>query len=86
MIQANKNLQNLPPYIFGRIKKLKDEMRKKRIDVIDLDMGNPDQRTSPHVVERLVDTVKNHPGTHRYPQAKGMPKLRKAITQWYIKK
>jgi len=32
MIQANKNLQNLPPYIFGRIKKLKDEMRKKRTD------------------------------------------------------
>jgi len=86
MIGPNTKLANLPPYIFGRIKKLKDEMRKKRIDVIDLDMGNPDQKTSPQIVERLVDTVKNHPGTHRYPQAKGMPKLRKAIAHWYIKK
>ena len=86
IIQANKNLQSLPPYIFGRIKKLKDKIRKKKIDVIDLDMGNPDQPTFPHIVERLIDTVKNHPGAHRYPQAKGMPKLRKTIAQWYQKK
>ncbi|NCO23472.1 aminotransferase class I/II-fold pyridoxal phosphate-dependent enzyme, partial [Candidatus Kuenenbacteria bacterium] len=83
MIGPNKKLQNLPPYIFSRIKKLKDEMRKKGIDVIDLDMGNPDQSTPSHIVERLADTVKNHPQTHRYPQAKGMPRLRKAIASWY---
>ena len=83
MIEPTGKLKSLPPYLFARIKKLKDEMRKKKMDVIDLEMGNPDEPTPSHLVERLIDTVKNHPGTHRYPQAKGMPRLRKAIAVWY---
>ncbi|MCO5761991.1 MAG: aminotransferase class I/II-fold pyridoxal phosphate-dependent enzyme, partial [Chromatiaceae bacterium] len=50
------------------------------MDVIDLGMGNPDLPTPPHVVDRLIDSVKNHPRTHRYPQAKGMLRYRKAVT------
>jgi LL-diaminopimelate aminotransferase len=72
----------LPPYIFTRIKALAAEAHAKRLDVIDLGMGNPDQPTPPHVIERLIDTVKNHPRTHRYPQAKGMPKFRKAVSNY----
>jgi LL-diaminopimelate aminotransferase len=83
MVECSEKLKNLPPYIFAKIKKLKDEVRLKGTDVIDLDMGNPDKFTPPHIVERLCDTIKNHPNTHRYPQAKGMPKLRKVICEWY---
>jgi len=83
MIECSEKLKRLPPYLFARIKKLKDEMRAKGMDVIDLDMGNPDRPTPSHIVERLCDTIKNHPSTHRYPQAKGMPKLRSVISRWY---
>jgi len=86
MFKPNKKLASLPPYLFARIKVLKDEMRAKGVDVIDLDMGNPDQPTPDFVIDRFVDTVKNHHNTHRYPQAKGMPRLRKAISEWYAKK
>jgi len=79
-------LNKLPPYLFGAINVLKQEAYAKKLDVIDLGMGNPDMPTPGHIVERLCDTIRNHPRTHRYPQAKGMPKFRKAVADWYWKK
>jgi aspartate/methionine/tyrosine aminotransferase len=46
-------------------------------------MGNPDLPTPPHIVDRLCETVHDHPRTHRYPQAKGMPKFRTAVAEWF---
>lgn len=82
----SKKLDKLPPYIFSKINLLKKEAYLKKLDVIDLGMGNPDIPTPDFIINRLIDTVKNHPGTHRYPQAKGMPKLRHAICDWYKKR
>lgn len=86
MIPSPRKLQNLPPYIFGRIKALAAEATADKKDVIDLSMGNPDLPTPQPIVDRLVDTVSNHPHTHRYPQAKGMPKFRKAVADWMKKR
>ena len=85
-VDPSKKLRELPPYLFGAIDVLKREAYRKKLDVIDLGMGNPDLPTPDHIVERLCDTVQNHPRTHRYPQAKGMPKFRAAVAQWYSKK
>jgi LL-diaminopimelate aminotransferase len=82
MPEFSDRLNRLPPYLFTRISQLKKEAFQKKLDVIDLGMGNPDQPTPDVVVDRLVDTVQYHPSTHRYPQAKGMPKFRKAISTW----
>jgi LL-diaminopimelate aminotransferase len=76
-------LNRLPPYVFSVINRLKLEAYAKKLDVIDLGMGNPDIPTPEHVVERLCDTVLNHPRTYRYPQAKGMPKFRKTASEWF---
>src|SRR4051812_3727058 len=86
MIPSPKKLQNLPPYIFGRIKSLGLEAAANKLDVIDLSMGNPDQPTPQAIIDRLVDTVAHHPRTHRYPQAKGMPKFRSAVSVWMKKR
>ena len=85
-VKPAEKLDNLPPYLFEAINILKREAFSKKLDVIDLGMGNPDIPTSHHIVERLCDTVLNHTRTHRYPQAKGMPKFRSAVTKWYKKK
>ena len=82
----SKKLRELPKYIFGIINDLKKEAYAQKLDVIDLGMGNPDLPTPQHIVNRLCDTVVYHPNTHRYPQAKGMPKFRKAVTDWYKKR
>jgi len=79
-------LEKLPPYIFSRINKLKLEAYAKNLDVIDLVMGNPDIPVSKKIIDRLCDTVINHPKTHRYPQAKGMPKFRKTVADWFYRR
>src|SRR5687768_7263061 len=85
-MQPAQRLQNLPPYIFARIKTLTQEAAKSNLDVIDLSMGNPDLPTFKPIVDRLIETVQDHPRTHRYPQAKGMPKFRKAVSDWMKKR
>lgn len=85
-MRCAEKLNKLPPYLFGVINALKQEAYAKNLDVIDLGMGNPDMATPSHIVERLCETIKNHPRTHRYPQAKGMPKFRKTVADWYRKK
>src|SRR5689334_11433064 len=86
MPEFSDRLNRLPPYLFTRITQLKKEAYAKKLDVIDLGMGNPDQPTPPVVVKRLTDTVENHHSTHRYPQAKGVPKFRKTIAAWMKKR
>ncbi len=86
MPKPTPHLQNLPPYIFSRIKALTLEAAAKKLDVIDLSMGNPDLPTPQPIIDRLVDTVGHHYKTLRYPQAKGMPKFRKAVSDWMKKR
>jgi LL-diaminopimelate aminotransferase len=83
MVECSDKLKRLPPYVFAVVKKLAMEACANKTDVIDLSMGNPDLPTPQHIVDRLVDTVSHHPNTHRYPQAKGMPKFRQAVCQFY---
>ncbi len=75
-------VNKLPPYIFNEIQELKMEARRNGEDIIDFGMGNPDQPTSDLIVEKLRESSLN-PSTHRYSQSKGIPRLRKAITDWY---
>ena len=78
-------VNKLPPYVFDEIQKLKIEARRAGEDIIDLGMGNPDQPTPKSIVEKLRESVLN-PSTHRYSQSKGIPRLRKAICDWYERK
>jgi len=45
-------------------------------------MGNPDGPTPRHIVDKLVETVQR-PDTHGYSVSRGIPRLRRAICQWY---
>ena len=78
-------IKRLPPYIFSITDDLKRVARANGEDIIDFGMGNPDQPTPEHIVKKLVETVQRT-DTHRYSQSKGIPRLRKAICDWYKKK
>lgn len=82
MIEQSKRLKELPEYLFSRINELKKIAYEKKLDVIDMGMGNPDIETSKVIIDWMVDTVKNHPKTTRYPSSHGMPKLRNEISLW----
>jgi alanine-synthesizing transaminase len=77
-----KRTQRLPPYVFNIIGDLKQQARAAGEDIIDFGMGNPDQPTPDHIVDKLVETARRG-DTHRYSQSKGIPRLRKAICDWY---
>ena len=77
-----QRIERLPPYVFNIIGELKQAARARGEDIIDFGMGNPDQPTPPHIVEKLRETV-GRGDTHRYSQSKGIPRLRKAICDWY---
>jgi len=77
-------IKRLPPYVFNVVNELKMKARAKGDDIIDLGMGNPDQPTPRHVIEKLHEAsyiAKNH----RYSASAGIPKLRSAIADWYKK-
>jgi alanine-synthesizing transaminase len=77
-----QRISRLPPYVFGIVTDLKAKARATGEDIIDFGMGNPDQPTPDHIVKKLVETVERG-DTHRYSVSKGIPRLRKAICDWY---
>jgi alanine-synthesizing transaminase len=77
-----QRIKRLPPYVFAIVNQMKMEARKRGEDIIDFGMGNPDQGTPQHIVDKLVEAAYN-PRNHRYSASRGIPKLRSAITDWY---
>jgi len=75
-------IKRLPPYVFNVTGELKLAARRRGEDVIDFSMGNPDQPTPRHIVDKLIETVRR-PDTHRYSVSKGIVRLRRAICNWY---
>jgi alanine-synthesizing transaminase len=75
-------IKRLPPYVFNVTGELKLAARRRGEDIIDFSMGNPDQPTPRHIVDKLIESVQR-PDTHRYSVSKGIPRLRRAICNWY---
>jgi alanine-synthesizing transaminase len=75
-------IRRLPPYVFNITAELKMAARRRGEDIIDMSMGNPDGPTPQHIVDKLVEASKR-PDTHGYSVSKGIPRLRKAISDWY---
>ena len=75
-------IKRLPPYVFNITGDLKMAARRRGEDIIDFGMGNPDQPTPPHIVDKMIETARRG-DTHRYSVSKGIPRLRKAICNWY---
>src|SRR5271169_3099428 len=75
-------IDRLPPYVFNVTAELKLAARRRGEDIIDLSMGNPDGATPAHIVAKLID-VAQRPDTHGYSTSKGIPRLRRAICNWY---
>jgi len=77
-----RRIGRLPPYVFNIVNELKAAARARGEDIIDFGMGNPDQPTPPHIVEKLVEASRRK-DTHRYSMSRGIPRLRRAMCNWY---
>jgi alanine-synthesizing transaminase len=81
-MQEFRRMKRLPPYVFTVVNELKMELRRQGEDIVDLGMGNPDLPTPDHIVDKLVEKVRDS-RNHRYSASKGITKLRHAICGWY---
>jgi alanine-synthesizing transaminase len=75
-------MKRLPPYVFSTVDAMKMQARKAGDDIVDLGMGNPDQGTPQHIVDKIQEAIAN-PRNHRYSVSRGIYKLRLAIVDWY---
>ncbi len=82
MQDSFQRIERLPPYVFNIIGDLKKAARARGEDVVDFGMGNPDQPTPQHIVDKLCEATQRG-DTHRYSLSRGIPRLRKAICDWY---
>ena len=81
-IDVSQRISRLPPYLFGRINKMKYEKRVAGVDIIDLGMGNPTDPTPACVVDKLAEAAKD-PRNHRYSVSNGIAGLRKEVAKKY---
>ena len=77
-----RRLTRLPAYVFNITSELKAAARKRGEDIIDFGMGNPDGATPKHIVDKLLEASQKT-ATHRYSLSRGIPRLRRAICNWY---
>ncbi len=80
-----RRIPGLPPYVFTIIDGLKKEARRAGRDVVDLGFGNPDLPSPPIAVEKLAEAAHNS-RNHRYSASRGIPKLREALADLYLRK
>lgn len=76
---------NLDKYIFVELDELKDEVRQKGIDLIDLGIGNPDRPTPKYIVKETIKSMKN-PKNHGYPNFRGKDDFQATIKEWMKKR
>jgi alanine-synthesizing transaminase len=80
-----RRITSLPPYVFTIIDSLKVEARRSGRDIVDLGFGNPDLASPATAVDKVVEAVQN-PRNHRYSSSRGLPKLRQAVADLYLRR
>ncbi len=80
-----RRINGLPPYVFAIINQLRDDARHRGEDVIDLGFGNPDIPSPDIAVDKLCEAARN-PRNHRYSASRGIPKLRLAVSNLYLRR
>ncbi len=80
-----RRIDDLPPYVLAEVNRRSHEVRRTGVDVIDLGFGNPDIPSPPVVVDKLVEAARN-PKNHAYSASKGLPNLRKAVADRYLRR
>jgi LL-diaminopimelate aminotransferase len=72
----------IPPYLFAEIDRRVAAKRAAGIDVIALDIGDPDTPTPAAILDAAATALRDG-RNHRYASYYGMPELRRAVAGWY---
>ncbi len=84
-IPVADRVKRLPPYMFGKINKLKHKKRQDGIDVIDLGMGNPTDPPEQFIIDKMIESLADS-RNHRYSVSNGVENLRREVAKRYDRK
>ncbi len=84
-IDTSRRLKAFPPYLFAEIDRQKSILRKKKIDFIDISIGDPDIPAPKAVIEALAKAAKVKVN-QKYALDQGKSALRAAIKNWSKKR
>ncbi len=84
-MRLSRRVTETPPYLFHRIDQKRNEARNKGLDVISLDIGDPDRPTPGFVLELMNEEMRD-PRNHGYPSYKGEPDFCRAVAEWFQKR
>ncbi len=83
-IKAASRTQLVSEYYFSTKLAEIARMRQQGIDVISLGIGSPDMPPAPDVIEALAKNA-SESRNHGYQSYRGIPRLRQAFADWYLK-
>ena len=82
MPKVSRRLEALPPYLFKELDRIRDEVKARGVDIIDLGVGDPDRPTPPPIVAALKKAA-DDPANHQYPLYSGTNAFRASVAGWY---
>lgn len=77
----SKRLEQLPPYLFTEIDRLRESHLRSGRALLDLGIGDPDLGAPRELVDALATAVRSR-DHHRYPPSRGLPRLLDAVRSW----
>jgi len=80
-----QRIVNVSPNVFAGLEKRLAELAAAGKDIIRLDIGSPDQPPSPQIIKSLYESAKD-PTHHGYAGFFGIPPLRRAIADYYLRR
>ena len=84
-MQVAKRLSRIPPYPFARWSAHIRELVRDGLDIIRLDIGNPDLPPTQAVIEALCQSA-HRDDHHGYSSFRGLDALREAIASYYARR
>ncbi len=82
LIERAQRIDALPEYLFAKLDKVITQKKEQGVDIINLGIGDPDQPTPDHIIEKLYKEAKN-PANHKYSSSMGILPYRQAVSRWY---
>jgi aspartate/methionine/tyrosine aminotransferase len=83
-IKPSLRTELVQEYYFSKKLRQIEEMRKAGAEIINLGIGSPDLPPAPAVINKLSEAAGLH-NTHGYQSYNGIPALRQAFADWYLK-
>jgi LL-diaminopimelate aminotransferase len=84
-IEYATRIKTLPPYLFAAIDEMKRQAVQRKVDIINLGIGDPDLPTPAPIIERLKQAAAD-PKNHQYPSYEGLLTFRQAVANWYTRR